>query len=222
MQAQVIDIYRGKDPRDLPAYGIAEASYFLRVSKATVSRWSRYVIVPAGRRPTVLSFFNLVELHVLKAMRFEHEISLPKIREAMAFTEGRLEVARPLVHQAFQTDGVDLFVDYCGRLVNANKAGQTALRKVIVSLLRRVEWDQAGLARQLALYSRSPDEPIAVTANPLVKFGRPCLKGTRLPVDLIAGLRRAGDSEAEIAEVYQLSLKQVQSALAWEPALEAA
>ena len=65
--------HRKPDRRELPAYTIAEAAHYLSVPQATVRYWAKgqdhhlpLIDVPNGT-PTLLSFLNLVELHVLAA-----------------------------------------------------------------------------------------------------------------------------------------------------------
>jgi hypothetical protein len=75
------DIYRGRNPVDLPLYSLAEASHYLRQPSATLRAWTvgrpyptakgqRHfppVVAVADRSGLLLSFRNLVELHVLRA-----------------------------------------------------------------------------------------------------------------------------------------------------------
>lgn len=59
-----IDLYRGRDPRDVPTYGIGEAANYLRLPPTTLRAWvtgSTGVIPLASTRPPLLSFWNLVE-----------------------------------------------------------------------------------------------------------------------------------------------------------------
>jgi len=85
-----VDFYRGKDPKELPLYGFAEAAHYLTVPKATLRAWFvgqklggqkafRPVLVPADAAQRRLSFVNVVEAHVLDALRKEHRISLQKV-----------------------------------------------------------------------------------------------------------------------------------------------
>jgi len=43
----------------------------------------------------------------------------------------QFEIERPLIDQTFQTDGVDLFVEHYGDLVNASRGGQQAMKDII-------------------------------------------------------------------------------------------
>ena len=71
------------DLRDQPAYGLAEAARYLKLPSATLRSWvagrsypraegqGRFapLIHPPAREPTQLSFWNLIEAHVLRALR---------------------------------------------------------------------------------------------------------------------------------------------------------
>ena len=76
---------RTNDPRELPAYTISEAAHYLAVPAATIRYWSvgrddyaPLIEVPA-HVPTLLSFLNLTELHVLAAIP-RHEVKMPSVR----------------------------------------------------------------------------------------------------------------------------------------------
>ena len=82
---------RANDPRELPAYTISEAAHYLAVPAATIRYWSvgrddyaPLIEVPA-HVPTLLSFLNLTELHVLAAIRRKHEVKMPSIRRAIQY-----------------------------------------------------------------------------------------------------------------------------------------
>jgi len=51
--------------------------------------------------------------------------------------------------------------------------------------------------------------------NPDVRFGKPCLTGTRIDVAAIVGAIAAGESVEIVTEEYALSVEQVRSALAY-------
>ena len=54
-----------------------------------------------------------------------------------------------------------------------------------------------------------------VSMNPDVRFGKPCLTGTRMDVATIVGLIAAGETVETVASEYQLSVEQVRAALAF-------
>ncbi|MEZ5402184.1 MAG: hypothetical protein R2729_21095 [Bryobacteraceae bacterium] len=58
-----------------------------------------------------LSFVNLVEAHVLAAIRRRYDVKLPQVRRALDYVRREFQVERPLIDVAFQTDRLDLFVE---------------------------------------------------------------------------------------------------------------
>ncbi|MBM3769987.1 MAG: DUF433 domain-containing protein [Acidimicrobiia bacterium] len=54
-----------------------------------------------------------------------------------------------------------------------------------------------------------------ITMNPDVRFGKPCIAGTRMDVATVVGLVAAGETVETVASEYQLSVEQVRAALAY-------
>ena len=54
-----------------------------------------------------------------------------------------------------------------------------------------------------------------ITMDPEIRFGKPCIKGTRIDVATILGRFAAGERVEEIQGDYQLSRDQVMAALAY-------
>ena len=52
-----------------------------------------------------------------------------------------------------------------------------------------------------------------IDQNPDIRFGKPCLKGTRIDVATILGALAAGDSEDVIRQGYNVTLAQIKDAL---------
>src|SRR6266849_5611723 len=109
------------DPRLSPAYSMTEAAHYLRMPGGTLRSWvvgrwypvagqskrSRPLIHLHDPQKQYLSFINLVEAHVLAAIRRRHGVKLPKVRTALDYVQRQFRIERPLVDQAFQTDGLD-------------------------------------------------------------------------------------------------------------------
>lgn len=221
------------DRRLLPAYTLAEAAHYLNVPVTTLRAWSlgqRYrvggqsrhfkpVIELDGRDPPALSFLNLVEAHVLAAIRREHGVSLPRVRSALAYVEKQLGVNRPLAQARFETDGASLFVERLGQLINASREGQLAMRTLLASHLKRIEWDDAGLPIKFYPFTRrdrSVSQPAPVVVDPRVAFGRPVLKGRAVPTAVLADRFKAGDSLSELASDYDTPAEIIEEALRCE------
>ena len=54
-----------------------------------------------------------------------------------------------------------------------------------------------------------------ITVDEKVRFGRPVIQGTRVPVDLIVGKLAGGMTVEEVAEEYELTREDVFAALAY-------
>jgi uncharacterized protein (DUF433 family) len=54
-----------------------------------------------------------------------------------------------------------------------------------------------------------------ITMDPAIRFGKPCITGTRIDVATVLGRFAAGDKIEDIQEDYQLTRDQVMAALAY-------
>jgi len=227
------DIYGGKDPRDLPLYSIPVAARLVRLPRTTLRSWVRGRSYPtkAGPRraapvvvpptPDFLSFTNLVEAHVLAAMRREHALKLETVRAAVRFLRKESGQEQPLAYEQFLTDRVDLFVQRVGQLINVTRGGQLAIRSAIEESLKRVGYDQG---RAVRLFPLIRADRRTVVIDPRISFGRPVLVGTGIPVEVIADRFKAGDSIGHLSEDYGVSPDLVEDAVAalMEDTIEAA
>lgn len=220
------------DPREVPAYGLSEAAYHLGIPVATLRSWvlgrdyqvaegaRRFapIIEIADRKRKQLSFTNLVEAHVLSALRREHAVQLPKVRKAVAYLRIRLQSRHPLADQQFETDGLNLFVQKYGQLINITQEGQLAMRSVLQSFLKRIKRDAQGMPTKLYLFTRRGEigEPLAVVVDPTVSFGRPVLEGTGIPTAILAERFKAGDSPEVLADDYGRPKEEIEEAIRYE------
>jgi uncharacterized protein (DUF433 family) len=227
------------DPRLVPAYSVVEAAHYLRMPEETLRSWVVGRLYPvAGQskrsRPLIhldnpkkqyLSFINLVEAHVLAAIRRRHDVKLPKVRKALDYVRRQFRVERPLINQAFQTDGLDLFVERYGELINASREGQRVMKEIIGVYLKRIEWDAKGLPIKLYPFTRDTQsetapasDPRVVVMNPAISFGRPVIAGTGIPVSSIYERYKAGDSVADLAQDFRLEISAIEEAIRCEAA----
>lgn len=225
------------DPRELPAFALAEAAHYLRIPLATLRSWvrGRYYPTERGRKffkpiielpdPTLLSlsFVNVVEAHVLDAIRREHNIPLPDVRVALDYVRKQFGSPHPLADHKFQTDGAALFVLRFGALIAVSEAGQLAMREMLAAHLRRVEHDATGMAARLYPFTRKRqlDEPKVIVIDPRISFGRPTIVGTGVTTAIIAERYKAGESVDELAQDYGCQRGQVEEAVRCELALAA-
>ena len=204
---------------------MGEAAHYLNLPPTTLRAWClgqrgfRAVIRLDGKSPWALSFLNLVEAHVLAAIRREHKVSLPAVRKALKYVQDHLNLNRPLVQAAFETDGVSLFVERLGQLINASQEGQTAMREILQAHLRRIERDGKGLPIKLFLFTRragTAQAPSPIVVDPRISFGRPVLVGRSVPTAVLADRFKAGDSLRELAEDYEAPSEAIEEAIRCE------
>lgn len=221
---KVIDLYGGKDPRTVPRYAVGEAALYLRLPRATLKTWVHGRVDQNGRQAEaviklpassgLLSFQNLVEAHVLGAIRRQHGVSLQRVRKALRFVQRKIQQPHPLITVEFQTDGVDLFVKELGRLINASGAGQTEIDEAIRRSLARIDRDEEGVASRLFPFVRGTEgEPKVILMDPKLSFGKPVIVETGIPVSVIVGRYRAGEDPSEIARDYSIPTDHVNDAI---------
>jgi uncharacterized protein (DUF433 family) len=178
----------------------------------------------AQDEPPLLSFINLVEAHVLDAIRHQHHLPLKTVRAALEYVAREFGSKHPLAQQQFETDGVDLFIQKMDDLVNVSQDGQLAMRELLTSHLRRIEHDKAGLAMRLYPFTRPAhfQQLKAVVIDPRMSFGRPVIAGTGIATVVIAERYLAGESIVELAKDYGRELSEIEEAVRCELRLEAA
>jgi uncharacterized protein (DUF433 family) len=109
-----------------------------------------------------------------------------------------------LADQRFETDGLSVFIERYGQLIDIGRAGQLAMRAVLETYLRRIDRDEAGLAARLYPFT-SPghmDTPKSIVIDPTVAFGRPVLVRRGIPTIVIAQRYKAGESIDSLVEDY--------------------
>lgn len=227
---------RRSEVLEMPSYGIPEAAGCLLIPVTTLRAWflGQHYQSAAGRRlfkpplniaqrtPPLLSFINLVEAHVLDAIRRHHGVTLQNVRKALAYLEKHFPSACPFADQRFETDGLDLFVEHYGALINISSQGQGTMRELVAAYLRRVDRDPKGVPIRLFPYTRhrEPDEPKAVMIDPRVSFGRPVLVGTGIATEIIAERYKAGESIDDLADDYGRQRWEIEEAIRYELQLQ--
>ncbi len=231
------DLYGGFDPRDIPAYSIGDAARYLRIPSSTIRSWTightyrvkegshffHPLIEIPQNKPYLLSFTNLVEVHVLRAIRQHHKIQLNKVREALDFINEEFKVAHPLAKEDFRTNGIDLFIERYGNLINASSKDKKKLKEALNTHLERIEPDDSGLAIKLYPFTRSDeiDNPRFVVIDPRIAFGRLIIAGTGIPTDIIKERYWAGDSIEALAEDYDCGRLLIEEAIRCELSIAA-
>lgn len=220
------------DLRDQPAYGLAEASRYLKLPAATLRSWvagrpcpkanavghSRPLIHPPKKQPLLLTFWNLIEAHVLRSLRTEHGVSIKAVRQALTYAEQTEQIDRLLLRKDLRTNAGKLLLDKYGELIDLSASGQLAMRKIFEKHLMRVEWDEWQFP--VRLYPFVSDEadlrPIAI--DPKIAFGRPVVLRAGVSTGIIEERIDAGETTADLADDYNLSPSEIEEAILYERA----
>ena len=233
MQHRAI-LYEGRDPRELPAYGLREAARYVHIPPATLRSWFagrtyktqdgygafRPLIKAASDRGVRLSFVNLVEAHVLRALRTQHGVEIKVVRSALEYAERHLNIERLLLSRELLTGAGDLFLEYYGELLHLNRSGQIVLRKVLEQHLKRVERDDRNIP--IRLYPFLPREVASerktVVIDPRVSFGRPTVAGHGVTTSVLVRRVDAGESIEDLADDYGMPQQDIEEAILFERA----
>jgi uncharacterized protein (DUF433 family) len=221
--------------RRTPAYPFVEAAHYLNLPVSTLrawclgqryesvrgdDRWFAALIKLDGERREGLSFLNLVEAHVLAAIRRVHGVPMRRVREALDYVTGHSTVERPFADVTFQTNGVDLFIERLGTLVNVSSGGgQVEIEQFLRAHLSRIERDAGGLPIKLFPFVRlqaQKDAPSPVEIDPRIAFGRPVIRGRAMPTAVLADRFKAGDSIHILARDLDLNAELVEDAIRCE------
>ena len=210
------------DLLEIPNYGLSETAHILRVPAHDIRRWIDDGLVQSSSKG--VSFRNLLELHILKALRKESRLPMQRIKRALE-EFGQIEsVAHPLLDPRLETDGIHLFLHAGTEYLNLNRHRQMGMPDIVSIFLRRIDRHaDGGMTYFPFISSESVNDPRAIQMTPNVAFGRPVLANTGISADVIVGRFRARDTIHALAEEYGVSATMIEDCVRWElPQLNAA
>ncbi len=226
-------IYGDLAPEEKPRYSIARAAHYLHVSPSTLRSWVRGRTYPKGggvehwppviKAGRLLTFNNLTEAYVLRALRVDHGVKMARVREALDYAEKRFKIPRLLLSKELQAAPGHVFLERFGQLINLSLSGQIAAKQLLEAVLRRVERNATGLPERMfpvASYDLQALKlaPPRVLIDPAVSFGRPILASKGVRTSVIVGRIDAGEEPEKIAEDYGLEPGDIEAAIAQERA----
>lgn len=225
------------DLRNRPAYQLAEAARYSKVPTATLRSWTlgrpyptsqghrqfRAIIRPASTRPPMLSFWNLIEAHVLRALRTDHGFSVGKVRQAVDYAERELGIDQLLIREDLRFNAGRLFLERYGELVDLSASGQLAMRQVLEAHLKRVKWDANKFPVRLypfvsSVASDSDMAAMPIAIDPGISFGRPVIISRSISTAVIADRIDAGETVEALAADYDLTVSEIEQAVLYERA----
>ena len=229
------DIYAGKDPVELPRYTYRDAARATGIAATTIAAWFRgqqwyskrrtgfFRPVLAHPDPTDprLSFNNLLEVHILRALRKVHEVKLEAVREAIGVAEKEYKVPRLLISNKLHTGGGELFLRTISDLVHLTRGHQIVMRDLFAQFLERITVE--GAHADLLPFYPFPKNPALGTqklilVSPYVSFGAAVVSRLGVSTATIAQRVNAGEEKASIVEDYGLQEAEFDEAVLYEAA----
>ena len=222
------NLYGETDPRDIPIYSISDAAKYLRIPIGTIRSWtvpisngsnfSKPLILTQDIKPKLLSFTNLVEIHVLRAIRKHHQMQRDKVRIVLDDIEEKFQVLHPLASEKFSINGVNLFIERYASLLNASEDWQIDLKSSFNTHFQRIEFDKNGFAMKLFPFTGSQEEnnPRIVVIDPRIAFGRLVIAETGIPTIVLAQRLKAGESIQDLAYDYNCDRLKIEEAIRCE------
>lgn len=225
-------LYGDKDPRDLPRYTFVDASRAIDVPAATIGAWVRgqhYAVKQGVKRfhpvlcrpdenDTRLSFNNLLEAFVLRALRNKHDVSLKKVRDAVALAEAQHDIPRLLISNQLRISRGELLLDSYFQLVHLSRSAQLVMRSMLRDYLGRVEFADAPFARGFFPIARHPSnrDQKLILVSPFIAFGQPVVKRTGVSTLAVAERVNLGEDAAAVMKDYELEQSEFDEAIAYE------
>ena len=226
-----------RDPRETPVYSVGEAARYLNLPAPTLSSWVKgrdYIaggrkkrweplIQTADTQGLLLSFNNLVESHVLKAIRTRHGVPMRGVLVALhqarevhgierLFLSNELRTVERRPEDAGSKSVGALFLEKLGEVEQISEGGQLVIRNALTRHLERIERDASGMpVRLFPFVSHSSGRDILI--DPRVSFGRPVLVKRGIRVSTLVDRIEAGENIEHVANNYGLDPADIERAL---------
>jgi uncharacterized protein (DUF433 family) len=212
-----------QDLRTVPTYTIPEAAGFLAIRPRTMFSWyegDEPILKASGTYGSIhlLSYKDIEEAYRVYLLREKFQFSLQFLRKSMRNARMMFRSAHPLLHaDAVKECLKDLVYDKPARGKNprtvtsiGQSPGQQLVEEVVDMFAERIVAGEFIFPWRFASTDHS-SRPVSM--NPNIMSGRLVVFGTRIPVNVLLGSKRAGDTAEGIAKDYGLELEIVEKAL---------
>jgi len=152
-------------------------------------------------------------MRVIAALRAAG-VKFSRIYEAEKWLRKITGHQRPFATEMLWTEKSDIFIDIKRQIIAASRSGQYAFQ-ILEEYLIPIH----GIIFSKQHIAKSWEPRYDILMDPLIQFGAPCIKGTRIPTRTLWGMVRGGDTIEYVAHSYHLQHKQVENAIDWEETL---
>jgi uncharacterized protein (DUF433 family) len=164
----------------------------------------------------ILSFLDLIEILFVKSF-LSHGVTMNHIRGASKKAMELYGGDHPFAVRRFETDGTKIFAT--GKTNGSSMKrvlglidGQAAFHEVVSPFFKQIEYRGSGDATRW--WPLGKEKPILL--DPGIAFGAPVTKTAHVPTSAINGALSAGESPARVAKWFEIPLKDVRAAAAFE------
>jgi len=210
------------DVREFPRYSISEAAFYVRIPATTLYAWTQGqdyttstgvhrtflpLVTLADKKSKLLSFYNLVEAHILRSTT-ERGAPFRNVRKALDYVHQTISGKHPLLTHDFETSGKEVFITHLGETINATASGQRIMREILEKYLILIPRDGHGLPIKVF-----PINSRRLAIDPLFSSGKPIVKDRGITASVIWGRNKSGEPIPEIARDYGLTEIEVKEAI---------
>lgn len=226
------------DARKLPAYTVAQAARYLQTSPSTLKDWvkgrnyptrtgkkrAEGFIVSGNSENDGLSFINLVEIHVILALKKKYRLPTNKVRTAIQYLLEETKSLEKLAHRDFSHDGENFIMRIDEKLISLSECGQRLHEPIVQPYLERIDYADDGLANRLYPVSyRTHDLNYkGMVIDPNINGGMPFLKDAGIKAEVINDRFAKGENPRELALDYGCQEEDVLEAIRWFTSAKAA
>jgi uncharacterized protein (DUF433 family) len=202
-------------------YSISDISFLLKLPKHKVRRWlnnfwdsrlaEKYnqTYSWGHGRNQATNFYTLIEFYVFYSLR-ENGVSQRKIFEAHENIARQLNTPYPFASAKLLTDGKSILYSLeDGTTVKADKTRQIALRQIIESFCKKIDFSGNNLAEKYYPLGRNKH----IVVDPHHQFGQPVVEKTNVLAETIYNMHSAGETNQFLSRLYDISVKEVQAAI---------
>ncbi len=161
----------------------------------------------------LLTFEDVISLRVIAALRAAG-VKFSRIYEAEKWLRKVTGHHRPFATEMLWTEKSDIFIDMKRQIIAASRSGQYAFQ-ILEEYLIPIH----GITFNEQHIAETWEPTVDIKLDPLVQFGAPCVKGTRIPTRTLWGMVKGGDLVDYVAQSYHLTIEQVKHAIDWEDTL---
>lgn len=236
------------DNKHLPLVGVgvyarADAARLLRLTQSRVGRWSKgysywlsHAPEPEHRKqppvvrphrpdiggPYWLSFLDLMELRIVRALVVDRGLSLQYVRKLGDLGSRIFKTPYPLASRGIFVEGQRVFASLSRDQdllqvveLSERKHGQIVAGDLFVHYLEEVDFDEeTSLAERWWPMGRD----VPVVLDPRIAFGAPVLAGTRIRTDILT-LYTSGNAATRVAQAFELTISRIDAAVDFEAQL---